>query len=250
MNWYYFDISKQKQEVRFDKRSLSEAIKDEMLKKYEENVYLISQVFGHEPISSDEDDLPSDSDSEGENGLEEAMSDDYEFSKKILPAESREKLESLSKHREELEQAYQKIFTEQQSLERYQDEELDTFENSNKDFHQLFHELKQAKLKVNDIESYVKRAKGLGVFADTHPALSVIEGQSPRQAQRPFSETDHVDYAKLQLLLNVLKSIIGANEEQQQQIQMEDSSIEERKKLFKRIFVLVNYQSNDVADNP
>ena len=177
-----------------------------MLKKYEENVYLISQIFGSEPIDeSDDDDNSSASDAIPENEpMEEEENDDNDGNdvndEKLpsdLPPALIESIGSLSKNRKELEQAYQKIFAEQQSLEKFQDEELDSFEGMNKDFHQLFHELKQAKLKKADIEGYFKRSKELGVYADSHPAIITIEGPSTKPAQRPFTEMENIDYDKL-----------------------------------------------------
>ncbi len=168
-----------------------------MLKKYEENIYLISQIFSPNDATFEND---SESDSDSAAGEFSPMGNESlpEEELKSLPEECRSQLSELSKNRQELEQAYQKIFAEQQTLEKFQDEELDTFENSNRDFHQLFHELKQTKMKFGDIDHYVKKAKELSVFADTHPAMSAImEGQSPKQAQRPFTDSDHIEYEKL-----------------------------------------------------
>ncbi len=180
-----------------------ELTKDELLKKYEENVYLIGQIFSNDEI------VLSDEDSDSALGEEdEPMPEGPKVAATPAPAEKpaaatlpetgdQQRAQGLAEERKGLEAAYQRIFAEQQSLEKYQDEELDNFENANKDFHQLLHDLKQAKLRPHDIEEYIKKAKELAVFADTHPALMVLEGQSPRQAQRPFSDSDHVEYIKL-----------------------------------------------------
>jgi len=172
-----------------------------MLKKYEENVFLISQIFGNEPIdlsSSDSENSEPETPESYQNN-EEPMKDTILSEQEIkeLPIEYQQKLDEISKNRKELEQAYQKIFSEQQNLENYQGDELDSFENYNKDFHQLLHELKQSKLKHSDIENYIKRSKELGVYADTHPALLNIEGKSPKQVQRPFLENEQIQYEKL-----------------------------------------------------
>ncbi len=170
---------------------MQEVIKDEMLKKYEENVYLLGRIFSNEPVDASDDSV-----SASENEDKSAEGDvDMSGDPEVAAWESR--LAQLAEERKGLEAEYQKIFTEQQSLEKYQDEELDSFENSNKDFHQLLHSLKQGKLKFADIDNCSKKAKELGVFADTHPALLALDGQTPRQSQRPFTDTDHIEYLKI-----------------------------------------------------
>ena len=171
---------------------MAEVIKDEMLKKYEENVYLISQIFDSEPIESDDESLSCESDAESENHI--LNEDTIATFANSVPEKLYGQLKQIFEERKELEQEYQKIFADEQNLEKFQDEELDRFENSNKDFHQLFHELKQAKLKVPDVEGYIKRAKEIEVFPDTHPAILNIEGRSAQKIQRPFADNEHIDY--------------------------------------------------------
>ena len=161
-----------------------------MLKKYEENAYLICKIFGNDPIDSESD--SSDSDSK-----EDQSEMNLSSLENSIPNHIYEELKEQAKERQELEQEYSKVDNEYQKLEEYQDGELDAFENSNKDFHQLFHELKQAKLKGGDIETYIKRAKDLEVFPDTHPMIMALEGKSTQKLQRPFSDKETVDYIKL-----------------------------------------------------
>lgn len=164
-----------------------------MLKKYEENAYLMCRIFGNEIIDSESDSSDSD------NKTEEQMQTEVNLAalEGSIPKSVYEELKELSKEREELEQEYTKVDNDQQKLEEFQDDELDTFENSNKDFHLLFHELKQAKLKSADIECYIKKAKDLGVFPDTHPIIMALEGRSNHRPQRPFSDKETVEYIKL-----------------------------------------------------
>eukprot|EP00826_Nyctotherus_ovalis_P037125 TRINITY_DN3368_c0_g1_i1.p1 TRINITY_DN3368_c0_g1~~TRINITY_DN3368_c0_g1_i1.p1 ORF type:complete len:161 (-),score=69.63 TRINITY_DN3368_c0_g1_i1:126-608(-) len=160
-----------------------------MLKKYEENAYLICKIFGSEPIESGSD--SSDSEELAAEEVNLAMLE------KAVPRETFEEMKELSKERQELEQEYAKVYNDQQKLEEFHENELYNLEISNKDFHQLFHKLKQAKLQPSELEGCIRRAKELGVFPNTHPTIMALEGKNTLKLQRPFADNENLDYIKL-----------------------------------------------------
>ena len=136
-------------------------IKDEMLHKYEENIYLLSRIFSTEPLSEDSSDSENDSldSSFSENGKDVPMTYDgdtgRESKEKELDItqemetdlmehiphyrEVKENVNNLRDESKELEEYLKFAQTQLNSQKLIQNELLTGFEDHCADFEQLIH---------------------------------------------------------------------------------------------------------------